>query len=577
MKKTKETTPGDDTARGLRRTFYRGNRLNFALALGLFTVISVTDLFFTWLLSEVINVVDSGDTTRLWEIFAMAAGFVPLNFALITAAQRFKSRFVHKGIRQYKALAFEKLSQKDISAFARENTARYLSALTNDANTIEENYLNRSIILVYYFLSAAAALVMMLCYHPLLSLITLAFSAVPVIVSVVMGKELTRREKRVSELNEGFTGRLKDLLGGFDVIKSFKAEPQAQNIFNNENDTLEKAKERKRWYSVFLSAVAENCGNVVQFGTFFASAAFAIAGEIDIGTVIIFTNLCNYIIWPLQSAPEYWANRKAAAGLVDKLAQLLEQHSGHGGEAMEPVLRDSIAFEHVNFAYEDGIPVLQDVSLRLEAGKSYAIVGGSGAGKSTLLRLLMGGYDSYTGSITLDGRELRSVCCDSLYELMGLMGQDVFLFDDSIRANMTMFRDFPDEIVRDAAQKAGLAEVMALRGEDYRCGENGNGLSGGERQRVAIARSLLRGCQVLLMDEATSSLDAETAERVIQSILDQQELTRIVVTHRLEASQLRRYDEILVLKNGRVAEQGCFEELLERKGQFYSLYTVANG
>jgi len=265
---------------------------------------------------------------------------------------------------------------------------------------------------------------------------------------------------------------------------------------------------------------------------------------------------------------------RAAKGLIRKLAELTQENTTRDGERIEPVLHDGITFQNVSFGYEPDQTVLKGISLKLEPGKKYAIVGASGSGKSTLLNLLMGGYTGYEGSIAIDGREITSIDPDSLYEIISLIGQNVFLFDATVRENITMFRDFPDHAVDSAAERAGLLPVMEAKGEDYRCGENGAGLSGGERQRVSIARSLLRGNPVLMLDEATAALDNQTAWEVTDAILRLDGLTRIVVTHRLEESLLRRYDAIIVLRDGRVTEQGTFEELMDRKRYFYSLYHV---
>lgn len=259
------------------------------------------------------------------------------------------------------------------------------------------------------------------------------------------------------------------------------------------------------------------------------------------------------------------------------MAELNRQNLGHSGKKVDPELKEGIAFQNLGFGYEPDKPVLKDVSLRLEPGKAYAVVGASGSGKSTLLRLLMGAYDQYEGSLTIDGQELRESDPDSLYDLMSLVGQEVFIFDNTIRDNITMFGSFPPEKVDEAARQAGLDKVMRDRGEDYRCGENGVNLSGGERQRIAIARALLRGSTVLLADEATAALDAETAKTVTDSILNLNGLTRVVVTHRLEPSALSRYDQIIVMKNGRICEQGGYRELMEAKNQFYALSMLANG
>ena len=215
------------------------------------------------------------------------------------------------------------------------------------------------------------------------------------------------------------------------------------------------------------------------------------------------------------------------------------------------------------------------MNFRFDAGKSYAVVGASGSGKSTLLNLLMASHSGYTGSIRYDDTPLQQISSESLYEMVSCIQQNVFIFNASIRDNITMFSQFPKEEVDRAIELSGLSALVAQRGEDYLCGENGSGLSGGEKQRISIARSLLKQAKVLLVDEATAALDAQTAFQVAGAILDLEGLTRIVVTHSLDENLLKRYDCVLTLKNGRIAETGSFQELMAKKGYFYSLYTVS--
>ncbi len=234
-----------------------------------------------------------------------------------------------------------------------------------------------------------------------------------------------------------------------------------------------------------------------------------------------------------------------------------------------------IRLEGVSFSYDGQKQVLHSLSARFEAGKAYALVGGSGSGKSTLLNLLMGAGAAYEGKILMDGREVRDLSPESLYGLMSVIQQNVFVFNASVRDNVTMFRSFPQEELEQAMGHAHLTELLQERGENYLCGENGKNLSGGEKQRISIARSLLKRSSVLLADEATAALDAQTAHQVTSDLLDLTGVTRIIVTHGLEESLLRRYDGILVLKDGRIAETGAFDELMEKKGYFYALFTVA--
>ena len=567
-----------EAAKPYFQAFYRNNRLWYAGAMLLLLLGTPANLVASWMLGEILDVITAGDMGRLWGMARFAAVFCGAVTLVDLGMRKCRSVFIHRALAQYKALAFSRISEKSISAFSRENTGRYLSVLTNDVNTLEENYLNRFMSMLNDSLLFLGALAMMFWYSWQLALAAVLLSALPVVVTLTMGGELSRREKAVSDRNEDFVSQVKDLLSGFSVIKSFKAEREAQTLFDRENRETESTKERRRcWEGLLMTVSGALCGGLLQFGVFLLGAWLAIRGEITAGTVLVMVNLCNFVLEPIRTLPQYWAGRKAAMALVEKLAEVTAQSGGRDGEKIPPVLEDAIELSRLSYAYEPGKPVLREISFRLAAGKRYALVGASGSGKSTLLSLLMGADGGYTGSIRIDGRELRQVDTDSLYDLMSLIGQNVFLFNDTLWRNITMFRDFPAEQVRKAVKESGLTQLVSQKGKDYICGENGGNLSGGERQRVSIARSLLRGTPVLLLDEATASLDARTAREVTEAILDLEGLTRLVVTHRLEAPLLTRYDEILVLRNGALWERGSFQELMEKGGYFFSLYTVSNG
>lgn len=557
------------------RAFYENNRLRFLGTAALYLLEIPSMLVVSWLLGEVVDSVAALDTARLLRLLWVAAGVVVFLGAQETLFYRALSGWLGRALRQYKSYAFRRLSGKGISAFARESTGRYLSVLTSDVAVIGPDYLQNLFELIVMPLNFAATLVFLLTYSPALTGAAVALCVLPFLGVAVFGPELARREKALSDANEGFVGRVKDLLSGFAVIKSFKAEPEAERIFDGENHTLERARSRRLLWRGAMQGVGDSLSVIMQLGLFFIGAYLALRGSITVGTVLIFTNLANSLIQPVKQIPQLLAQRKAARGLIEKLAGIVEENAARSGEAIQPVLRDAVALDRVTFGYEPDKPVLRDVSFRLEAGRKYALVGASGSGKSTLLNLLMGGCDGYTGSLTVDGKELRSIDPDSLYDLESLIGQNVFVFDDTIRRNITMFRDFPAEAVDSAADRAGLSPLLAERGPDYRCGENGAGLSGGERQRVSIARALLRGTPVLLLDEATASLDNETAFAVTQAILDLRGLTRLIVTHRLDRALLAQYDEIFVLRDGQLIERGGFDALMDEKGYFYSLYTIS--
>ena len=563
--------------RQFTRQFYRGNHLNFVLALTVSLLGMALNLAISWLLQQTIDLATgTGNTLSLPQLAVVTLALLAACVVFDAFGALAKPRFLSRAIAQYREYAYAELLKKNLATFTRENTSTYLSALSNDANSIEVNYLQKLFEFSGNALLFAGSLAMMFWYSPPLALAALAFSALPLAASVLTGPRLAKAETRVSQENEGFVAALKEGLSGFSVVKSFQAEREALDLFVKSSRQVQDAKCRRLRWGSLLTSVGSTAAAAAQLGVFLTGCWMALSGwGVTPGVMVIFVNLMGCANLFVAALPDFVSNRTACNALIDKLAGALAVNLQTAGRAIPRRLEQGIAVEGLTFGYAPGQPVLHGVTARFEAGKSYAVVGASGSGKSTLLRLLMAGGSGYGGSIRYDGAELREVSTDSLYELVSLVEQNVFVFDSSIRDNITMFRDFPQEQVDRAVRLSGLQPLIEAKGESYQCGENGANLSGGERQRISIARSLLRQAPVLLVDEATAALDKETAFQVSGAILDLDGLTRIVVTHALDEALLRRYDGILVLKNGAVAECGRFDELMARKGYFYSLYTVA--
>ena len=561
----------------LRAQFYRGNRGVFALAVFAALAGGTLNLIVTWLMQQLIDAASGAPgALPLAALAEITGGFVVLCAVLFLLKYASEPRFIARAMRQYKELAFQKLTEKSIASFRDESTAAYLSALTNDAASVEADYLAQQLTVITKTVTFFGALFMMLWYSPLLTAIAVGVTALPLAASLLTGGRLQAAEKQVSERNRDFTAALSDCLSGFAVVKTFKAEREIFQLFAESNRALEQEKFSRRRLKVLIGMIGAVTGLVAQLGVFLAGAWLALSGSgLTAGTVILFVNLMNFMIGPVSELPALLAGRRAALGLIGKLADALEKDGSAGGSRTLSRLEHGIELRDVSFGYEAGKDVLHHVSARFEAGRAYAIVGGSGSGKSTLLNLLLAENTGYRGSVLLDGTELCELSPEALYGLMSVIQQNVFVFNASIRDNVSMFREFPQEALDEAIRRAHLRELLDARGADYLCGENGKGLSGGEKQRVSIARSLLKKSSVLLVDEATAALDVQTAHQVSSDILDLTGMTRIVVTHSLEEALLRRYDGIFVLKNGTLAESGSFDELMQRKGYFYALFTVA--
>ena len=556
---------------------YYKNRINFIVTIILTIAMSSLNLMISWLIQQIMDCTANQDMQALvrsaWIVIIVVVIYTIVNVMY----RAVYPRFLQRAMQQYRDYAFSRLTQKSLRSFSKEGTALYVSALTNDCTSIENNYLAATFTLIELLFCFLGALIMMLYYSPVMLVLAVALSFLPVAVSMTAGNRLTEQEKEISKKNERFVSIVNELLSGFPVMKSFRAEAQASRLFSQRNEQAEEAKKNKRRTEQLISLLANDAGIIAQMGIFLAGAWLAISGKgVTAGVVIVFVQLMNYILNPISQVPLLWSNRKAAIALIEKLSDALSENVREEGREKLNGFSEKIEVKDLTYGYEPESPVLKDLDVQFDAGKSYAIVGGSGSGKSTLLNLLMGSSSNYQGEICIDGVSIKNIESESLYQLMTSVQQNVFVFNDTIRNNVTMFHEFPDKEVTLALERSGLSEFIEKRGEDFVCGENGANLSGGERQRISIARALLRKSPILLVDEATAALDAATARAVSFSILNLVGMTRIVVTHRLEEAILRRYDKILVMKNGTICEQGNFDTLMQQKGQFYSLFQIAH-
>lgn len=561
----------------LRGQFFYKNIPNFCLAVFAALAAGSLNLILSWIIQQLMDTAaGKSGALSFRTLLLISAGFVLLCAGLSLLNYASQPRFLERAMRQYKDFAFKKLIGKSISSFRDESAASYLSALTNDAASIETNYLAQMLAMITKAVTFIGALLLMCRYSLLMTAIAAGLTVLPLIASLLTGNRLQAVESRVSERNGEFTAALSDCLAGFTVVKNFKAEREIFRLFAQSNKALEHEKFTGRRIKTLVGMIGAVTGIFAQLGVFIAGVYLSMKGSsMTPGAVVLFVNLMNFIISPIAELSGLLACRKAALGLVDKLAAALERSSSREGSETLNRLEHGIRLENVSFAYEPGKTVLHGINAEFEAGRAYALVGGSGSGKSTLLNLLMAAETNYSGHILADGIELSDISTESLYGTMAAIQQNVFVFNASIKDNVSMFRDFPKTEMDEAIARAHLGALIRERGEDYLCGENGSGLSGGEKQRISIARSLLKKSSVLLADEVTAALDAQTAHRVSSDILDLQGITRIVVTHTLEESLLRRYDKIFVLRGGRIEEAGSFANLMANKGYFYALFTVA--
>ena len=558
-----------------KKELFKNNKAAMILG-GVFAIIVAgTNILLAFLLQNLIDVAAHGTLQDLRRLALQTLGLLAASATSDLIRRTFVHRFYFCSLTNYKSFVFGRLLSNNVNTFGAEQSGRYLSGLSNDVTSIETQYLESIFIIISDVALFVGGLLSLFYIHLWIGVTVVVSSILPLSVSLILGNRAEQREKRVSDENDRFISNLRDILGGFSVIKSFKAESEIQKLFDQKDEKLEQAKRKKRNTISNVEILSAISGVLMLMIVIGVGVLLSIEGKITAGAIVACIQLMNYITRPVQTLPPALGKQKAAVGLIEKMEKTLEDNKDAVGYSQVQSLHQGIRFENVVFGYEVDKPILNGVDCFLEKGKSYAIIGVSGSGKTTMLNLLMGAYSGYSGNVLFDNQQIRDISMECLYTLISVVQQNVFIFDDDIVSNITMHKSFPQEAIERAIDYSGLRSLVEEKGLNYKCGEGGCRLSGGERQRISIARAILKNMEILLMDEATSALDNQTAQEVENAILSLDGITRIVVTHKCNSETLRKYDEIIVLKNGVVEEKGRFDELLAAKGYFTSLFQVS--
>ena len=558
------------SVKSVQSHIFKNNVFNFIMLVFTSLLQTAGVIVISLMIEKIMAVATAKDMDALYEqgiMIAVLSAIFIVDYLLVVCI---RPRYQKKALLQYKSNIYEKILNKDMLSFNEHNISTYISALTNDVNTIETNYLYSAFELITQVTLFVTTVVIMFVYSPYLTLAAIGLSLLPFIPALLIGKKMEFHEKTISDQNASFMHFVKDNLIGFSVVKLFRAEKKIKDLFDKNNTTLEDKKASKAKTLAIMEMVQTVLSCVAQFGVFFIGAYISIStGEIAPSVIILFVQLMNYIISPLTEIPTLLSKLLACKPLFKKMEEMVAvKEPTDDRECIETF--EDIVVTDLKKKYDDKI-VLDGVSHKFERNKSYAIVGTSGSGKSTLLNLLIGRGDEYEGSIKYNGVDLKETHLDSLFELSSFVEQNVFVFDDSILNNITMYSEVDEELLDDVIIKSGIKNIIDEKGRDYTCGENGCNLSGGEKQRISIARALLKKSQLLFLDEATSALDNETHSIVTDNLLAIEGATKIMITHRLDEENMRKFDEIIVMKNGKIAEFGNYDELMKNDAIFKSL------
>ena len=533
---------------------------------------------FDFMMGFIVDIFSNGETEKFVPIILASIFLIILLFVTEYIDGYVMSSYIKNTVNYLRCDIFTKILNKDMKDFSLDNSGKYISILYNDIKIIEDSLLNNIFLVISSFISFIISLLFLFSISPSIVTFIVIFGILGFVIPNALSKKLIVEKNNYSHNLEEITSVTKDLFSGFEVIKGFNIGSKINTIFKNSSNTVESTKKKCSILESIIKGFSLSFSVTVYLGVLILGGYLMYKGEISVGTAIIIIQLSTHIVGPVKTSISLINQIKSVSLIADKIDEILYDSCEDIEEISLPKFENSIEVKNLDFSYTNDRKALNNINLTFEKNKKYAIVGESGCGKSTLIKLLMRYYKDYNGDILIDNKDIHKIFSNDLYKNMSMIQQNVFMFDDSIKENIKLFANYSDEEVLSICDRSGLSNLISRLpdGINSLVGENGNRLSGGEKQRIAIARSLINNTKILILDESTSALDNETAYNLESSLLSINDLTLIVVTHKLIKNILLNYDEIIVMKDGMVIEKGSFDYLISLKGYFYSLYYLQN-
>ena len=487
-----------------------------------------------------------------------ALGYMGLVFAITFSSWFFErlsrrsfTRIACGAVEQVRQRILEQVLYRTVAQYNAEGDAAYLSLLTTDLRTLYDDYYMSLFSIVFWGGIMLCALAMYLYISPVMLLAILLVTIPPLVLPRRMNERLKATRDAFSLQMADYTQQLKELLGGFEIIRSFLREDAYAALHQK---AARKARESELDYQQSLNAMVTNTSlisNLIFPVVMLVGLFLAFDGRLTMGTVSTAASMANFVTTPCHQIAQCWAKVKSSQGIRQRLeAAMAEPQAAEQGEPIGHI--DSIQCETVRFAYPNTAePVLKDASLTVDAAQKVALVGESGCGKSTLAKLLFQYYPDYSGDILFNGRQVRTLDRTALYRRVGYIAQTAYLFHDTIRNNICLHEDFPDEQLAHAIAAAGLTDWVASLpdGLDTVISENGKNLSGGQRQRIGIARLALRSYDLIIADEITASLDPDTSQQVMENLIAMPCMV-VAITHDVAGSFMHQFDKVYRVEHG---------------------------
>lgn len=553
------------------KKIFKKNRYKFLLSLIPVIIVGIMAPLRSYIMQLLI---DSSNYKELLGKCLVAAVFSIGVFIFEWASKKSQAIVVRDIEKDLRDQLIYKLFHISASQFEKKGLAYYLSKFTTDVNIILNDGVNNAYGMIMQAVFVVVAVIYLLCVEPFILLIVAAVSMVQFGVPGILKKKIGSSRKEYTEALEIYLDGVKSDLGGHKVIRSFDAVKQILGKQQKLSDFVC----RKNEYSSQTLYWAQALASFVNNGAFLivlgSCMFFAVAGRITVGEIVAITNMMNFVLTPCRAVSNGMIQLKSMEKVTAELEALLEQESENDHkENLEENIQE-ICLDNVDQKISENFS-LDKLTLTFEKGKKYAIVGKSGSGKSSIIKLLTEYGADYTGRVLINGHELSGLNKESIMHISPVCYQQTYIFNDTVFNNVALYQNYSKDEVIEALRKAGIYDTIQKlpEGVDEKIQENGRNFSGGELQRIALARLFLRNKAMTFLDEITSGLDNATAFEIEKRLLEE-DMTIINITHRYNKALMQKYNEIIVMDAGKIVERGTFDELMEKEGEFFYLYTV---
>ena len=550
--------------------YIKQNKVLFIVTILVSVIASLGYVFMAILLQQLLDIAVAKDMQQFVRMVLFSIFYFAVLGIFLYLQSLLSKKVICKIMRQIRSDVFRGTVDHSIEDFNKKNTADYISIITNDVKMIEDNFLLPLFEVVQYAVIFTASFLLMVYFDIIVTVCVIVAIAIMFLIPSFLGNSLEKRQKKYSSKLADFTVSLKDILSGFEIIKSYSMKRYVIQRFNKENDETINSKYSVDRLLALNKGVSSFLALMVQIVVLFLSAYFIITGRITVGTLLgmvqVSSNLANPLVMIFTNVPKI----KSIQPIVEKLQSISKYPLSHSKKEHISSFDFCICTKDLGFSYDKQKEVLNEINCTIEKGKKYVVVGKSGCGKSTLIKLLAGYYSDYAGTIKYDNRELNLLDRNDIAQLSSIIHQNIYMFDETIQDNICLHEDYPQEKIDNVVMESGLSEFISELPEGllYQVGENGANLSGGQKQRIAVARALIRNKPILILDEGTSAVDMQTAYDIENRLLKINDLTIITITHHLRKELLEKYDEIICMDNGKIIEKGTFNELASNNSIF---------